>query len=83
MPNYLMQYTMIKYACEHNCKLYDFGGVPYYDDPKHKNYGVYKFKTNFGGYVEVYAGEFDYIFKPLWSKFFGTAWRIRKILEKR
>ena len=83
MPNYLMQYTMIKYACEHNCKLYDFGGVPYYDDPTHKNYGVYKFKTNFGGDGEVYAGEFDYIFKPMWAKIFGTAWRIRKILEKR
>ncbi len=64
MPNYLMQWTMIKYAKESGCKTYDFCGVPYWYDETHKNYGVFKFKSGFNGCVKTYAGEFDYIFRP-------------------
>lgn len=63
MPNYLMQWTMIRNAAENGCKVYDFCGVPYWYDESHRNYGVYKFKSGFNGCVKVWAGEFDYTFR--------------------
>ncbi len=65
MPNYLMQWEMIKWATESNCRIYDFMGIPHYDDKGHSNYGVYSFQKSFNGQVMQYAGEFDYIFSPL------------------
>ncbi len=65
MPNYLMQWTMIQWAIETGCIIYDFQGIPHFDDESHRNYGVYRFKKGFNGYVKRYAGEFDYISKPL------------------
>lgn len=64
MPNHLMQWTMIKYAKQSGCSTYDFCGIPYWYDKTHKNYGVYKFKQGFNGFVKNYAGEFDYTFRP-------------------
>lgn len=63
MPNYLMQWTMIKSAVEDGCHTYDFCGIPYWYDMEHKNFGVYKFKQGFNGQVKVWAGEFDYVFR--------------------
>ena len=52
MPNYLMQWTMIKKAIEDGCDIYDFCGIPYWYDTEHKNFGVYKFKQGFNGQVQ-------------------------------
>lgn len=75
MPNYLMQWTMIKWAIETGCIIYDFQGIPHFDDESHPNYGVYRFKKGFNGYVQKYAGEFDYVAKPL-------IYRITKLFRK-
>ena len=64
MPNYLMQWEMIRYAIAMKSDLYDFQGIPYYWDITHPNYGVYRFKKGFGGRVVDYAGEFDLVFSP-------------------
>lgn len=65
MPNYLMQWNMIQWAISSGCSIYDFMGIPHYDDQKHPNYGVYQFKKGFNGKVVVYAGEFDMVFSKL------------------
>lgn len=65
MPCYLMQWSMIKWAIETNCSIYDFMGIPHYDDETHPNYGVYRFKKGFNGEIVTYAGEFDYIYQPV------------------
>ena len=65
MPNYLMQWEMIQWAIESGCDIYDFVGVPHYNDENHREYGVYRFKKGFGGRVVVYAGAFDKINLPL------------------
>lgn len=67
-PNYLMQWTMINWAIQGQCEIYDFQGIPFYKDPEHPNYGVYKFKKGFNGEVVTYAGEFFYVFKPFMKK---------------
>lgn len=58
MPNYLMQWEMIRWAIQSGCAWYDFQGIPFYDDPTHQNYGVYQFKRGFNGEIVTYAGEF-------------------------
>ncbi len=68
MPNYLMQWTMIKWAIDTCCKVYDFMGIPFYYDESHPNYGVYRFKKGFSGRVINYAGEFNYTYYPVVTK---------------
>lgn len=65
MPNYLMQWNMIKWAIQTGCRIYDFQGIPYYYDKTHPNYGVYRFKKGFNGEIVNYIGEFDYIYNPV------------------
>ena len=68
MPNYLMQWEMIRWAVESGCHTYDFGGVPHWYDPDHPNNGVYRFKTGFNGRLEVYAGEFTQVYSRRYKK---------------
>ena len=56
---YLIQYEMIKYACTNNYERYNFYGISDNFNPKDENYGIYKFKKSFGGYVEELIGSFE------------------------
>lgn len=61
MPNYLLQYEMIKWAIDTNCYFYDFRGVS--GDINNKNnplYGLYKFKKGFNGELIELIGEYDF-----------------------
>jgi lipid II:glycine glycyltransferase (peptidoglycan interpeptide bridge formation enzyme) len=69
MPNYLIQWEMIRWAIETNCTVYDFQGVSgNFADENDPLYGLYRFKRGFGGQVDELAGEFDYIYMPLRNK---------------
>ena len=60
MPNYLMQWEMIRWASESNCQKYNFGGVLHLEP----NNGLYKFKIGFckkDGVTE-YIGEIDKVY---------------------
>lgn len=63
-PSYLMQWTMICKAFELGCRVYDFGGVPFYNDETRREYGMYRFKKGFGGEVVEYAGQFVKVYRP-------------------
>ena len=58
---YIIQWEMIKYACENNYKRYNFYGIMDVFDKKGKDYGVYEFKKGFNGYVKELLGEYKYI----------------------
>ena len=75
MPNYLMQWEMIRWAAASGCDVYDFQGVPYWYNPEHPNYGVYRFKTGFNGRLAVYAGEFNQVFSQRYKAAFDRALR--------
>ncbi len=49
--------------------VYDFGGIPHYNDESSPAYGLYRFKKGFNGEVEVYAGEYEYDFNPSTARF--------------
>jgi len=71
MPNHLMQWEMIKWALEGGCHTYDFMGTPKPEDENSPMYGLYRFKSGFGGRNVTYAGEFDYVFNPLVNAIFN------------
>ncbi|MDP4094849.1 MAG: peptidoglycan bridge formation glycyltransferase FemA/FemB family protein, partial [Bacillota bacterium] len=65
MPNYLLQWEMIKWSLESGCEIYDFRGVSGDLDESNPLYGLYKFKKGFNGKFTEFVGEMDYVFKPL------------------
>ena len=65
MPAYLLQWTAIKDAKAFGSVYYDFYGIPPETDEHHPMYGLYRFKTGFGGTVIHRAGSFDVPVKPL------------------
>ena len=75
MPNYLMQWEMIRWAVKSGCDIYDFQGVPHWWDQDHPNYGVYRFKTGFNGRLAIYAGEFTQVYSRRYKLAFDRALR--------
>lgn len=47
MPNYLLQWEMIKYSIENKKEIYDFRGVSGVLEKSHPQYGLYRFKKGF------------------------------------
>jgi len=58
MPNYLMQWEMIRYGVRLGLNMYDLRGVPAAPDPDDPLYGLYRFKKGFGGDLEEFPGSF-------------------------
>jgi lipid II:glycine glycyltransferase (peptidoglycan interpeptide bridge formation enzyme) len=67
MPNYLLQWTMILWAKERGCRIYDFRGVPGKEvGEDHPLYGLYRFKKGFNGIFTEFIGEYDYVYSPFY-----------------
>ena len=83
MPNYLMQWEMIKWAVETGCYVYDFQGVSgNITDTSRPIYGLYRFKKGFNGVLEEYAGEFNYIYNRPMMKIVDFAIELNKKLRR-
>ena len=65
MPNYLLQWEMIRWAVEKNCRVYDFRGVPGDVGEDHPLYGLVKFKRGFNGDYTEFVGEMDLVLDRL------------------
>lgn len=75
MPNYAMQWAMIRWAMSQNCAWYDFRGV----SPRRRQegesaaaveqedhlQGLNRFKEGFGTRYVEYLGEYDLVYNPL------------------
>lgn len=64
MPNYLLQWEMIKMALARKDDIYDFRGVSGVVDESHPQYGLYRFKKGFGATFTEFIGEIYIPFKP-------------------
>ncbi|MDR1101388.1 MAG: peptidoglycan bridge formation glycyltransferase FemA/FemB family protein, partial [Clostridiales bacterium] len=64
MPNYLLQWEMIRWAIAEKCRIYDFRGVSGIVDESHPLYGLYRFKKGYGGQFTEFIGEMQLTFKP-------------------
>lgn len=70
MPNYLLQWEMIKMAIARHDDIYDFRGVSGVVDESHPQYGLYRFKKGFGAKFTEFIGEIYIPFKPLTYKLY-------------
>ncbi|HEX3026334.1 MAG TPA: peptidoglycan bridge formation glycyltransferase FemA/FemB family protein [Clostridia bacterium] len=61
MPNYLLQWEMIRWSVESGCRVYDFRGVSGDLSESNPLYGLYRFKKGFNGEFTEFVGEFDLI----------------------
>jgi len=73
MPNYLLQWTMICWAKEKGCTMYDFRGVPGKVGQDHPLYGLYRFKKGFNGKFTEFIGEYDLVYAPFYYWLWQTA----------
>ena len=70
MPNYLLQWEMIKMAIARHDDMYDFRGVSGVVDESHPQYGLYRFKQGFGATFTEFIGEIYIPFKPITYKLY-------------
>ena len=49
MANYALQWAALQLARARCCRVYDLYGIPPAADPEHPWFGLYRFKTGFGG----------------------------------
>jgi lipid II:glycine glycyltransferase (peptidoglycan interpeptide bridge formation enzyme) len=60
MGSYAVHWEGIKLVREKGCLTYDMGAVSPYGDSRHPFYGMYRFKTGFGGKTVHRNGSWDY-----------------------
>ncbi len=60
MGSYAIQWEAIRLATSRGCLVYDMGAVTPALDPNHPFYGMYRFKTGFGGKIFRRNGSWDY-----------------------
>ncbi len=72
MPNYMMQWEMIKWTIENGCNIYDFRGITG-DMEKTTLDGLIRFKAGFAGERVDFVGKLDMMFKPKTARFIESA----------
>ena len=81
MPNYLMQWEMIKWGIETKCNKYNFGGVLHLNQEN----GLYKFKIGFckkDGVTE-YIGEIDKVYGKFMYFLYTKVLPVLKVLKRK
>jgi lipid II:glycine glycyltransferase (peptidoglycan interpeptide bridge formation enzyme) len=56
----LMHWTAMRHARDRGCTNYEMGAVSPSVNPSHRFYGLFRFKTGFGGRIEYRCGSWDY-----------------------
>lgn len=82
MPNYLLQWEMIKWAVESKSEIYDFRGVSGDMSEDNPLYGLYRFKRGFNGELCEFTGEMDYVFNPSKKRLIEAAEKSYKSLNR-
>lgn len=82
MPNYLLQWEMIKIALAKKADIYDFRGVEGILEEGHPGYGIYKFKKGFNGEFTEFTGEIYMEFNPFVNFIFEKSRTVSKYIRK-
>lgn len=62
--NFALHAQMVEEAYRRGCQYYNFYAVSGRTDPAASDYGVTQFKRKFNGRLEVYLGNYEYLFHP-------------------
>ena len=60
MGPYAVQWGGLQLARTTKCLTYDMGAISPAEEPNHPFYGMYRFKTGFGGQIIHRSGTWDY-----------------------
>jgi lipid II:glycine glycyltransferase (peptidoglycan interpeptide bridge formation enzyme) len=77
MPTYALQWASILMAREAGCHSYDFYGIPPRAEENHPMFGLYQFKTGFGGRIVDRPGCWDAPMRHFAFHAFDAAERMR------
>ncbi|AAX17910.1 lipid II:glycine glycyltransferase FemX [Borrelia turicatae] len=87
MPNYAVQFKTIQMLQSLSIKEYDLLGIPPNADTKHPLFGLFQFKTGFGGKLIHRIGCYDFVYKKFSYKVYSILEILRyiyyKIIKKR
>jgi lipid II:glycine glycyltransferase (peptidoglycan interpeptide bridge formation enzyme) len=75
MPNYLVHWQAMQDFKALGCEVYDWWGIPDEPAPDHPWFGLYRFKTGFGGATVRYLGLYERALRP-------SAWAVERRLRK-
>jgi lipid II:glycine glycyltransferase (peptidoglycan interpeptide bridge formation enzyme) len=64
MPNYLLHWQAMLDFRALGCDTYDWWGIPEEPAPDHPWFGLYRFKTGFGGETVRYVGLYEQVLRP-------------------
>jgi len=64
MPNYLLHWQAMLDFRAMGCDTYDWWGIPEEPAPDHPWFGLYRFKTGFGGETVRYVGLYEHALRP-------------------
>lgn len=81
MPNYLLQFEMMKWGLENNCDIYDFRGVSGFKNENDPQYGVYRFKKGFNPEFIEFVNELYIVFNPVMNCIFNFSEKCYKFLS--
>ena len=82
MPNYLLQFEMMKWGISNKCDIYDFRGVSGILHPNHPQHGVYIFKKGFNGDIIELVNELTIVFNPFVNRIFNIGESVYKFVAK-
>src|SRR5947209_2120934 len=63
MPNYLLHWHAMLDFRAMGCDTYDWWGIPEEPAPDHPWFGLYRFKTGFGGETVRYVGLYEHVLR--------------------
>ena len=84
MPNYLLQWEMIRWAIEKGSRIYDFRGVSGDISEDNPLYGLYRFKRGFNGDFTEFVGELNLVLnRPVYALVERGQHLYRRLRQKR
>lgn len=82
MPNHLLQWTAIRWARAHGCRLYDFRAIAEVLEPGEDMYSLYTYKQGFGGFSLFTLETHDLVFQPTVYWAYMRALRMKRQLVR-
>ena len=83
LPNFLMQWEMMRWTIAQGCEIYDMRGVAGEKDKTKPLEGLMRFKKRFGGELITFVGRLDAVYDPKKKSFIDTCAKIKRTLLRR
>ena len=80
--NELLQWHAMTWALERGCRVYDLRGVEGEPVPENPKYGLHQFKRHLGAQLVRYAGQMDWICRPVSYRMIRLAQRCLQALHR-